>query len=146
MERVAAVAPKATAYAAPFTGFFLDHANLKRAAGNYTSKMEYIYTMQNLSFGTDGALTAACERVHPNNPGLCFMSPHMARFIKTPFYMCVIDSPLFFLWFSVSFSLPLPLSFSLSVSPSVSVSLPPSLPPSLPLLFSVFRSRSLGCS
>jgi hypothetical protein len=142
---VAAVAPKATAYAAPFTGFFLDHANFRRAAGNYTSKMEYIYTMQNLSFGTDGALTAACERVHPNNPGLCFMSPHMARFIKTPFYMCVIGfTSLFSLFlclvlFAFAFVF---LSFCLSLC----LCLSPSLPPSHPLLFSVFRSRSLGCS
>lgn len=43
--------------------------------------------MQNLSFGADGGLTAACEAMHPGNPGLCFMSPHMAGFINTPFFM-----------------------------------------------------------
>eukprot|EP01043_Picozoa_sp_COSAG02_P009144 COSAG02_NODE_306_length_25175_cov_76.540118_5_plen_166_part_00 len=43
--------------------------------------------MQNLSFGDDGALTAGCEAAHPGNPGLCFMSPHMAGFIQTPFFM-----------------------------------------------------------
>ena len=41
--RVAAVAPKATIRAAPFTGFFLDHSNFHRTAGNYTAKMEYAF-------------------------------------------------------------------------------------------------------
>ena len=47
----------------------------------------YIYKMQNLSFGDDGALTARCRAAHPDKPGLCFMSPHMAGYIKTPFFM-----------------------------------------------------------
>jgi hypothetical protein len=86
--RVAAVAPSATIRAAPFTGFFLDHANFKnQSSTGYTAKMEYIYKMQNLSFGEDGALTAGCEALHPDHPGLCFMSPHMAGLIKTPFFM-----------------------------------------------------------
>lgn len=87
--RVAAVAPKATVRAAPFTGYFLDHANFKHTAANYTASMEYIYQMQNLSFGADGALSTACELLHPGQPALCFMSPHMAGFIKTPFFMFV---------------------------------------------------------
>ena len=57
--RVATGAPKAAGKirAAPFTGFFLDHGNFQHSAANYTAKMEYIYNMQNLSFGADGGLT-----------------------------------------------------------------------------------------
>ena len=83
--------PKAAIRAAPFTGYFLDHANFQHTAATYTSKMEYIYRMQNLSFGPDGALSTACQLLHPTNPGLCFMSPHMAGFIKTPYFMFVSD-------------------------------------------------------
>lgn len=54
---------------------------------NYTTWMKYIYTMQNLTFGADGGLTEACETKHPDEPGLCFMSPHMQDTIKTPFFM-----------------------------------------------------------
>ena len=49
--------------------------------------MEYIYSMQNMSFGADGALSAACQAKHPDSPGLCFMSPHMQGAISTPFFM-----------------------------------------------------------
>ena len=48
------------------------------------ARSRYIYKMQNLSFGADGGLTKACQAVHPDNPGLCFMSPHMASVIRTP--------------------------------------------------------------
>jgi len=43
--------------------------------------------MQNLTFGSDGGLTAACQAKHPTEPGLCFMSPHMQDVIKTPFFV-----------------------------------------------------------
>jgi hypothetical protein len=49
--------------------------------------MRYIYKMQNLTFGSDGGLTKACEEKHPDEPCLCFMSPHMQDVIKTPFFM-----------------------------------------------------------
>lgn len=49
--------------------------------------MRYIYQMQNLTFGTDGGLTEACQKEFPNDPGLCFMSPHMQNTIQTPFYI-----------------------------------------------------------
>lgn len=58
------------------------------------ARSRYIYKMQNLSFGADGGLTKACQAVHPDNPGLCFMSPHMASVIRTP---CV-----FLFWKSIS--------------------------------------------
>ena len=91
--------PASTAiYAAPFTGFFLDHGNFHNdSATSYPAQMEYIYKMQNLTFsdagggqsptGGGGGLTKACEALHPQEPWLCFMSPHMARFIQTPFFM-----------------------------------------------------------
>jgi hypothetical protein len=86
--RLAAEAPHASkVHAAPFTGFFLDHSNFKHSAGTYTAEMEYVYKMQNLTFGMEGALTTACQAQHPTAPGLCVMSPHMAGFIKTPFFM-----------------------------------------------------------
>jgi hypothetical protein len=73
--RVAARAPSTQQVgkirAAPFTGFFLDHANFQHSAANYTAKMEYIFRMQNLSFGADGGLTSACQSLHPTAPGLC---------------------------------------------------------------------------
>jgi len=43
--------------------------------------------MQNLTFGADGGLMKACEVKHPNEPWLCFMSPHMQDSIDTPFFM-----------------------------------------------------------
>lgn len=46
-----------------------------------------VYGMQNMSFGEDGALMAACEAKHPTEPWLCFMSPHMVDVIQTPFFM-----------------------------------------------------------
>jgi len=83
--------------AAPVVGYFLDHDNFGHTTGvpntptwnqaNYTTWMKYIYTMQNLTFGADGGLTEACETKHPDEPGLCFMSPHMQDTIKTPFFM-----------------------------------------------------------
>ena len=97
--RVRSVAPGArlgarSIHAVPFTGFFLDHANLKNdSATSYPAKMKYVYRMQNLTFSTPnansrgGGLSAACEAHHPQQPWLCFMSPHMAGFIKTPFFM-----------------------------------------------------------
>jgi len=86
--------------AAPVVGYFLDHQTFANPTGSqgtpnqpdwgqssYTARMEYIYGMQNMTFGEDGALAAACKAKHPESPGLCFMSPHMQDAIKTPFFM-----------------------------------------------------------
>ena len=43
--------------------------------------------MQNLTFGSDGGLTSKCGEAYPDDPHLCFMSPHMAEFIETPLFM-----------------------------------------------------------
>jgi hypothetical protein len=90
--------------AAPIVGYFLDHDNFKHTTGlpggpnspqwakpgtgaTYTTWMKYVYKMQNMTFGADGGLTAACKAKFPTEPGLCFMSPHMQEFIETPFFM-----------------------------------------------------------
>jgi len=74
--------------AAPVVGYFLDHDNYKHNWHTYTARMKHIYhNMQNLTFGPDGGLTAACQRAYPANPHYCFMSPHMQKFIHTPFFM-----------------------------------------------------------
>lgn len=49
--------------------------------------MRYIYRMQNLTFGSDGGLTKACQRKFAADPGLCFMSPHMVDTIQTPLFI-----------------------------------------------------------
>merc|ERR1712178_342700 len=87
-NRLAKQSPKCKhVRAAPVVGYFLDHDNYKHDANNYTAYMKYIYHMQNLTFGSDGGLTAACEAAYPSNPHYCFMSPHMQKFIQTPFFM-----------------------------------------------------------
>ena len=68
----------------------LRRASTPRVARNRTMRwtdtawMKYIYTMQNLTFGSDGGLTAACQAKHPTEPHLCFMSPHMQ--VRKPFH------------------------------------------------------------
>lgn len=88
--------------AAPDVGYFLDHDNFKHTTGgkpntpawvnpgtgaNYTAWMKYIYAMQNQTFGADGGLMQGCQAKHPDQPWLCFMSPHMQDVIQTPFFM-----------------------------------------------------------
>jgi hypothetical protein len=97
-SQIRAVNPKIEKIrSAPVVGYFLDHDNYKHTSGvpnmpswlheNYTGWMHYIYKMQNLTFGNDGGLTKACQDIHPNEPWLCFMSPHMQDIIETPFFM-----------------------------------------------------------
>eukprot|EP00440_Ansanella_granifera_P019850 gb/GFBE01021564.1/.p1 GENE.gb/GFBE01021564.1/~~gb/GFBE01021564.1/.p1 ORF type:complete len:442 (+),score=98.20 gb/GFBE01021564.1/:1-1326(+) len=103
-NRLKAEAPKIQKIrAAPVVGYFLDHDNFKHTDGgrkpntaawsqpgtgaNYTTWMKYVYSMQNLTFGADGGLTAACQAKHADQPHLCFMSPHMQDVIETPFFM-----------------------------------------------------------
>jgi hypothetical protein len=69
--------------AAPVVGYFL----YKHDANNYTAFMKYIYHMQNLTFSADGGLMAQCQAAYPTAPHYCFMSPHMQKFIQTPFFM-----------------------------------------------------------
>ena len=97
-RRVRERAPAAKIRAAPVVGYFLDHDNFNHTSGapntpswsdkaNYTARMRYIYQMQNMSFGEDGGLTRACELQHPDEPGLCFMSPHLVPHIQTPLFV-----------------------------------------------------------
>ena len=98
--RLKEAAPTCTTIrAAPIVGYFLDHDNFAHNSAsakpndpswkhaNYTTWMKYIYSMQNLTFGADGGLMAACQAKHPTEPWLCFMSPHMNDVIETPFFM-----------------------------------------------------------
>eukprot|EP00662_Eupelagonemidae_sp_cell21_P054754 gene54754-15218_t len=86
--RLSKEAPQcAKVVAAPMSGYFLDHGDSKHDGANFTSTMEYVYTMQNLTFGADGALTPACKSAFPDHPSYCFMAPHMQQFIQTPFFM-----------------------------------------------------------
>lgn len=102
MDRAADRVPAAKVRGAPVVGYFLDHDNFKHTRGglpnsavwstpgqgqNYTTWMKYVFAMQNMSFGADGALAEQCEAKHPGEPGLCFMSPHMQDTINTPFFM-----------------------------------------------------------
>jgi hypothetical protein len=54
------------------------------ATGNYSSWMKTVCEQQNI---TVGALSADCLAEFPDTPHYCFMSPHMVRFVKTPFFM-----------------------------------------------------------
>merc|ERR1712166_1670140 len=50
--------------------------------------MQYLYTMQNLTFGADGALMQECAAAYPpEQQHFCVMSPHMAKFIQTPYFI-----------------------------------------------------------
>ena len=92
-DRVANVlkhaAPAAKVRAAPVVGFFLDHDNFAHTNETYTNRMKYIYHMQNLTFGADGGLMEACSRAFPSaeEQFYCFMSPHMQKTIRTPFFV-----------------------------------------------------------
>ena len=97
IAKVRAASPAVVAWAAPVVGYFLDHDNFAHSSGtpntpsfthaNYTTWMKYVYAMQNLTFGADGGLTAACEAKHADAPHLCFMSPHMVDVVKAPLYI-----------------------------------------------------------
>lgn len=77
-------APNLVKYrAAPFTGFFLDHADFKHDSSNYTGRMEYIYKMQNMTFGDDGALMASCKVCHSNDPHTTFVYAHFCGQVTT---------------------------------------------------------------
>jgi hypothetical protein len=101
---MAAGAPNcAPTTAAPVVGYFLDHANYAQQApsrietpaaavptradypsqGNYSSWMSVVFRDQNVS----GSLYPECLAAFPDTPHLCFMSPHMVRFVKAPFFM-----------------------------------------------------------
>ena len=56
-------------------------------AANYTSWMEYLFVMQNLTFAADGGLMPACKAKHATQPWLCFMAPHMQDSIESEVFM-----------------------------------------------------------
>ena len=49
--------------------------------------MKYIYTMQNMTFGEDEGLDPKCAQVYPNDLWKCFMAPHIAALIETPYFL-----------------------------------------------------------
>jgi hypothetical protein len=78
--------------AAPVVGYFLDHAKYAAPTkpnvdyphtGNYSSWMKILYEDQNIT----AALLPACLAAFPSEPHLCFMSPHMVKFVQSPFFM-----------------------------------------------------------
>jgi hypothetical protein len=83
-ERVWKEANRATLKSAPVVGYFLDHANYENNDNSYPNWMKYIYYMQNL---TVPALMQTCLDDFPVTPYYCFMSPHMEKYIATPFFM-----------------------------------------------------------
>lgn len=106
-EVVRANAPNVTRiHAVPESGYFLDRPNFYGTTGypggpnspqwtkvglgtpSYSDWMKYIFQMQNMSFGDEiGSLDQECEERYPDTPWLCFMAPHIADMIKTPFFL-----------------------------------------------------------
>ena len=74
---------------APVVGFFLDHPNYaNNSATSYTAEMQYLYRMQNLTFGADGGLMPECGAAFPpEQRHYCVMSPHMVEFVRTPLFV-----------------------------------------------------------
>jgi hypothetical protein len=93
MDRIAArvkqLNPHVRVRGSPVVGFFLDHPNFSNNTGtSYTTAMQYVYRMQNLTFGADGGLMDACAAAYPTEQQhYCVMSPHMVQFIQTPFFV-----------------------------------------------------------
>jgi len=88
-DKIAAMT-EAQVIGAPVVGYFLDHDDYNHTDANYTAQMKYIYSMQNLTFGSDGysGLTPACQEAFgDDSPHYCFMSPHMHPYISTPYYV-----------------------------------------------------------
>ena len=87
--RVREVNPSIKVRGAPVVGFFLDHPNfVNDAATSYTAEMAYLYNMQNLTFGSDGGVMQGCAAAYPaEQQHLCVMSPHMAKFVQTPYFV-----------------------------------------------------------
>ena len=79
----------AQVHGAPVVGFFLDHQNYANdSATSYTAEMQYVYRMQNLTFGADGGLMPACAAFYaPAERHKCVMSPHMMQFVRTPLFV-----------------------------------------------------------
>jgi hypothetical protein len=68
---------------APVVGFFLDHAAYLSTATNYSTSMGVVVHDQNAT----GALLPSCLAAFPTSPHLCFMSPHMVRFVQSPLFV-----------------------------------------------------------
>lgn len=76
--------------AAPVVGYFLDHSQYNASVGavgypkmNYSEMMRIVVNDQNAT----AALAPECIKAFPTEPHLCFMSPHMVKFIESPLFM-----------------------------------------------------------
>ena len=83
-ERMRAAGSAAKVVGEPVCGFFLDAGNDGSQPLNvtYPLRMKYVYNMQNAS----GALSRECQAVYGIDSWKCFMAPHAAKFIKTPWF------------------------------------------------------------
>jgi hypothetical protein len=71
--------PQTRVTAAPMVGYFMDY-------GKYSGDVAGLVSMQNVVEA--GGLSADClQAFPPAQSWRCFMSPHMQRYIKTPFFM-----------------------------------------------------------
>ena len=109
-ERMKASAPScALVTGAPVVGYFLDHANYAQlhppaaaaaavveshsepdqiassypSTGNYSSWMKTVVSDQNAT----AALLPDCLMAFADRPHLCFMSPHVVQFVRTPLFV-----------------------------------------------------------
>ena len=92
LDRIAAllhadsVAPNARVRGVSDAGFFLDHATWDHStAHSFPREMEYIYNMQQLEPNLDAGCLAATKAAQ--QPWHCFMAPHLAPFIATPYFL-----------------------------------------------------------
>ena len=88
-DRIAARVPQARTSAAPVVGYFLDHPQYPGARAvdpfhAYPTEMEYVSAMQNVT----PTLKKQCLADNVEDESWkCMMSPHMAKYITTPFFM-----------------------------------------------------------
>lgn len=82
-DRMKKSAPKLKQFQAfPMVGFFLDHAPYMNSGKSYGELMKGVVEMQEL---TD-KLDPECRASFPGEEYKCFMSPHLQKFVKTPYY------------------------------------------------------------
>eukprot|EP01063_Lacrimia_lanifica_P010154 TRINITY_DN16901_c0_g1_i1.p1 TRINITY_DN16901_c0_g1~~TRINITY_DN16901_c0_g1_i1.p1 ORF type:complete len:468 (+),score=103.24 TRINITY_DN16901_c0_g1_i1:114-1406(+) len=81
---VAAAAPALRDFrAAPISGFFLNHANL-RGDAVYTAEMQNVYRLHNVSGGVD----RGCLAAHPGAEGWrCLFAPYVYPHVSTPTFV-----------------------------------------------------------
>jgi hypothetical protein len=91
LDRIAALvtgaAPGAMVRGVSDAGFFLDHPTWDHSASHsFPSEMEYIYSMQQLKPNLDASCLAG-QKAMGAPMFHCFMAPHIAPFIQTPYFL-----------------------------------------------------------